>query len=68
MGRQYTTVYSGWFPLVIQQDEDFSFEEDFITGPGRTLSGKTMLDLSIFPYPIVVSGKVGGFNGKEVIK
>lgn len=57
VGRLNTIVYVGWLPLAVLP-EGGEFEEEFILGPGNTLNGKPLVDLSEQQNPIVVQGKV----------
>ncbi|CAD8074841.1 unnamed protein product [Paramecium primaurelia] len=54
LGKQRTTVLCGWLPLVPKS----TFEEEFIVGPGRSLSNQVLVDLSDIKYPITISGKI----------
>ncbi len=53
----------GWFPLVVPKDindADADFEEELIIGPGKTLNGKILLDLTMIELPLIITGKLSG--------
>ncbi|KAM3132665.1 hypothetical protein pb186bvf_015210 [Paramecium bursaria] len=64
LGKQHITIILGWFPLAVCQE----FEEEMITGPGKTLNDKPIIDLSDEQYPIIVTGKISFGSIQQDIK